>query len=141
MVFRRSLVRELSITAVGLFLILLGILFTNLMLRLLARAAGGTIAPEGILALLGFNALFYFNILFLRNGSFVAGNLQLNPKQAEGINRIIENIRLEQIGVEEELSSNRTNLASDAPLHLRERERRSVLPRQHLAIDHRTLGE
>jgi lipopolysaccharide export system permease protein len=33
-------------------------------LRLLARAAGGTIAPEGILALLGFNALFYFNILF-----------------------------------------------------------------------------
>jgi lipopolysaccharide export system permease protein len=64
MVFRRSLVRELSITAVGLFLILLGILFTNLMLRLLARAAGGTIAPEGILALLGFNAVFYFNILF-----------------------------------------------------------------------------
>jgi lipopolysaccharide export system permease protein len=64
MVFRRSLVRELSVTAVGLFLILLGILFTNLVLRLLARAAGGTIAPEAILALLGFNALFYFNILF-----------------------------------------------------------------------------
>ena len=64
MVFRRSLVRELSVTAVGLFLILLGILFTNLVLRLLARAAGGTVAPEGILALLGFNALFYFNILF-----------------------------------------------------------------------------
>jgi lipopolysaccharide export system permease protein len=64
MVSRRSLVRELSVTAVGLFLILLGILFTNLVLRLLARAAGGTIAPEGILALLGFNALFYFNILF-----------------------------------------------------------------------------
>ncbi len=33
------------------------------MLRLLARAAGGAVAPEGILALLGFNALFYFNIL------------------------------------------------------------------------------
>src|SRR5215831_17482418 len=64
MVFRRSLVRELSITAVGLFLILLGILFTNLVLRLLARAAGGTVAPEGILALLGFNALFYFHTLF-----------------------------------------------------------------------------
>jgi lipopolysaccharide export system permease protein len=64
MVFRRSLVRELTATAVGLFLILLGILFTNLMLRLLARAAGGTIAPEAILALLGFNAVFYFNILF-----------------------------------------------------------------------------
>src|SRR6201985_2073188 len=63
MVFRSSLVRELTATAIGLFLVLLGILFTNLVLRLLARAAGGTVAPEGILALLGFNALFYFNIL------------------------------------------------------------------------------
>ena len=63
MVFRRSLVRELTATAVALFVVLLGILFTNLVLRLLARAAGGTVAPEGILALLGFNALFYFNIL------------------------------------------------------------------------------
>ena len=63
MIFRRSLVRELTATAVGLFVVLLTILFTNLVLRLLARAAGGTVAPEGILALLGFNALFYFNIL------------------------------------------------------------------------------
>jgi lipopolysaccharide export system permease protein len=43
MIFRRSLVRELTATAVGLFLILLAILFTNLVLRLLARAAGGTV--------------------------------------------------------------------------------------------------
>src|SRR6478609_11400932 len=63
MIFRRSLVRELTATAVALFLVLLAILFTNLVLRLLARAAGGAVAPEGILALLGFNALFYFNIL------------------------------------------------------------------------------
>ena len=63
MIFRRSLVRELTATAVGLFLVLLAILFTNLVLRLLARAAGGAVAPDGILALLGFNALFYFNIL------------------------------------------------------------------------------
>ena len=63
MIFRRSLVRELTATAIGLFVVLLGILFTNLVLRLLARAAGGAVAPEGILALLGFNALFYFNIL------------------------------------------------------------------------------
>jgi lipopolysaccharide export system permease protein len=63
MIFRRSLVRELTATAVGLFVVLLGILFTNLVLRLLARAAGGAVAPEGILALLGFNALFYLNIL------------------------------------------------------------------------------
>jgi lipopolysaccharide export system permease protein len=63
MIFRRSLVRELTLTALGLFMVLLGILFTNLVLRLLARAAGGAIAPEGIVALLGFNALFYLNIL------------------------------------------------------------------------------
>jgi len=63
MIFRRSLVREMTATALGLFVVLLGILFTNLVLRLLARAAGGTVAPDGILALLGFHALFYFNIL------------------------------------------------------------------------------
>ncbi len=63
MIFRRSLVRELTLTAIGLFLVLLAILFTNLVLRLLARAAGGAIAADGILALLGFNALFYLNIL------------------------------------------------------------------------------
>jgi len=63
MIFRRSLVREMTVTALGLFLVLLGILFTNLVLRLLALAAGGTIAPDGLAALLGFNALFYFNIL------------------------------------------------------------------------------
>lgn len=63
MIYRRTLIRELTGTAFGLFLILLGILFTNLVLRLLARAAGGTVAPEGILALLGFNAVFYLNIL------------------------------------------------------------------------------
>src|SRR4249920_37547 len=63
MIFRRSLVREMTATAIGLFLVLLAILFTNLVLRLLGRAAGGAVAPEGLLALLGFNALFYFNIL------------------------------------------------------------------------------
>ena len=78
MVFRRSLVRELTATAVGLFLVLLGILFTNLVLRLLARAAGGTVAPEGILALLGFNALFYFNILLV-GGTFLHGAADAVP--------------------------------------------------------------
>ncbi len=63
MIYRRSLVREMTATAVGLFVVLLGILFTNLVLKLLARAAGGAVAPEGILALLGFGAMFYFNIL------------------------------------------------------------------------------
>ena len=63
MIFRRSLVREMTATAVGLFVVLLAILFTNLVLKLLARAAGGAVAPEGIMALLGFGAMFYLNIL------------------------------------------------------------------------------
>ena len=63
MIFRRSLVRELTATTIGLFLVLLAILFTNLVLRVLARAAGGTVAPEGVLPLLGFAMLFYLNIL------------------------------------------------------------------------------
>jgi lipopolysaccharide export system permease protein len=63
MIYRRSLVREMTATAMALFIVLLAILFTNLVLRLLSRAAGGAVAPEGILALLGFNALFYLNIL------------------------------------------------------------------------------
>ena len=46
MIFRRSLVREMTLTAIGLFLVLLGILFTNLVLRLLGAAAGGLVAPE-----------------------------------------------------------------------------------------------
>jgi lipopolysaccharide export system permease protein len=63
MIFRRALVRELTATAIGLSIVLIAILFTNLVLRLLARAAGGAVAPDGILALLGFNALFYLNVL------------------------------------------------------------------------------
>ena len=63
MIFRRTLIRELTATAIALFLILLAILFTNLVLRLLAQAAGGAMAPEGLLTLLGFNAVFYLNIL------------------------------------------------------------------------------
>jgi lipopolysaccharide export system permease protein len=63
MIFRRSLVRELTLTAIGLFVVLLGILLTNFVIRALARAAGGTIAPDGIWALIGFNTLFFLNIL------------------------------------------------------------------------------
>ncbi len=63
MIFRRSLTREMTATALGLFLVLMGILFTNLVLKLLARAAGGAVAPEGVLTLLGFGMMYYFNIL------------------------------------------------------------------------------
>ncbi|MFO1313795.1 MAG: LPS export ABC transporter permease LptF [Burkholderiales bacterium] len=63
MIFRRSLVRELTATAIGLFVVLLAILFTQSVIRILARAAGGTVAADGVLALIGFNAMFYLNIL------------------------------------------------------------------------------
>jgi lipopolysaccharide export system permease protein len=63
MIFRRSLVRELTATAVALFVVLLAILFTQSVIRILARAAGGAVAAEGVLALIGFNAMFYLNLL------------------------------------------------------------------------------
>jgi lipopolysaccharide export system permease protein len=63
MIFRRSLTRELTTTVVGLFVVLLAILFTQSVVRILARAAGGAIAADGVLALIGFNAMFYLNIL------------------------------------------------------------------------------
>ena len=63
MIFRRSLTRELTTTVVGLFVVLLAILFTQSVVRILARATGGAIAADGVLALIGFNAMFYLNIL------------------------------------------------------------------------------
>jgi lipopolysaccharide export system permease protein len=63
MIFRRSLVRELTATAIALFVVLLAILFTQSVIRILARAAGGAVAAEGVLALIGFNAMFYLNLL------------------------------------------------------------------------------
>ncbi len=63
MIFRRTLVRELTATAIGLFVVLLGILFTQSVVRILARAAGGAVAADGVLALIGFNAMFYLNLL------------------------------------------------------------------------------
>jgi lipopolysaccharide export system permease protein len=63
MIFRRSLVRELTATAIGLFVVLLAILFTQSVIRILGRAAGGAVAAEGVLALIGFNAMFYLNLL------------------------------------------------------------------------------
>ena len=63
MIFRRSLVRELTATAIGLFVVLLAILFTQSVIRILARAAGGAVATDGVLALIGFNAMFYLNLL------------------------------------------------------------------------------
>jgi lipopolysaccharide export system permease protein len=63
MIFRRSLVRELTATAIALFVVLLAILFTQSVIRILGQAAGGAVAADGALALIGFNAMFYLNLL------------------------------------------------------------------------------
>ena len=52
MIFRRALIGELTATSVGIFLVLLGILFTMQLVRLLGEAAAGALAAEGVVALL-----------------------------------------------------------------------------------------
>ncbi len=65
MIFKHSLIRELTMTSAGLFIVAVAILFTNLILRLLGRAAGGRLDTEGILPMLGFYALQYLHILLV----------------------------------------------------------------------------
>lgn len=77
MIFRRAIIGELTTTSVGIFIILLGILFTMQLVRLLGEAAGGSLAAEGVIALLGFRALRYFPIL-LQLSLFLAVLLALS---------------------------------------------------------------
>ncbi|HEY5761805.1 MAG TPA: LPS export ABC transporter permease LptF [Rhodocyclaceae bacterium] len=63
MVFRRAFQRELTQTAVGIFVALFAILVTTQTIRLLNEAAGGKLAPEAVLALLGFSAMHSLPIL------------------------------------------------------------------------------
>jgi lipopolysaccharide export system permease protein len=77
MIFRRALLRELAVTAVSVFTVLLGILFTLQLIRLLGAAARGTLAPEGVAALLGFKALYYLPVLIVISG-FLAVLLALS---------------------------------------------------------------
>ncbi|MBI3147582.1 MAG: LPS export ABC transporter permease LptF [Betaproteobacteria bacterium] len=63
MIFQRALLRELAATGASLFTVLLGILFTQQLIRLLGAAARGTLAAEGVVAILGFKALYYLPVL------------------------------------------------------------------------------
>jgi lipopolysaccharide export system permease protein len=63
MVFARALRRELTQSAVGVFVALLAVLLTTQLIRLLNEAAGGRVAPEGVVALLGFASLNYLPLL------------------------------------------------------------------------------
>ena len=63
MIFRSSLLRELTTAAVAIFLVLLGISMTTQLVRLLGQAASGLITSTGVVALLGFTLVSYLPIL------------------------------------------------------------------------------
>jgi lipopolysaccharide export system permease protein len=62
-IFQRSLLREVSSYAAAVFSVLFAIVVTSQLVRMLARAAGGKLPSDAILALLGFTALNYLPIL------------------------------------------------------------------------------
>jgi len=57
------MLRELATSAVGTFLVLLGISITTQLVRLLGQAASGMITSTGVVALLGFTLVGYLPIL------------------------------------------------------------------------------
>ena len=57
MIFHKSLLRELTSTALATFLVLLGIVLTTQLVRLLSLAAGGAITSASVIALLGFTLI------------------------------------------------------------------------------------
>ena len=63
MLFRTSIVREFSQSAAAVGSVLVAILLTTQVIRLLGMAAGGTLAPEAVLAMLGFGALNYLPVV------------------------------------------------------------------------------
>lgn len=63
MIFRQAAQREFAQNAGAVFVTLFAILLTTQLIRLLGDAAGGSISPEAVTALLGFNAVNYLPIL------------------------------------------------------------------------------
>lgn len=62
MVFFKSLTRELTLNAVGIFVVLLAILVSTQAINLLGRAAEGQVANDAVAALIGFWALGLFPV-------------------------------------------------------------------------------
>ena len=59
MLFHRALMRELTGTAVAVFLVVLAIGISRQLVRVLDLAAGGAVPSDSVFALLGFSAIFY----------------------------------------------------------------------------------
>lgn len=62
-IFHRELVRESASTGLLVFAILLGIVVMTQLVRLLGQSVSGSLAVDGVLALLGFSALDYLPAL------------------------------------------------------------------------------
>ena len=59
MLFRRALLKELTATAIAVFLVVLAIGISRQLVRVLDLAAGGSVPSDSVFALLGFSAIFY----------------------------------------------------------------------------------
>lgn len=62
MIFRASLIREFTHTGMLVGAVLTAILLVTQVVRLLGLAAGGSLAPDTVLAMLGFGAINYLSI-------------------------------------------------------------------------------
>lgn len=54
MIYRRNFIKELSLTAIGIFVVLLAVLVSTQAVNLLGRAADGRVAADAVAALIGF---------------------------------------------------------------------------------------
>lgn len=63
MIFRRSLIQEMTSIALAVFIVLLVLIMTTQIVRLLGQAAAGTLASSAVWAMMGFAAVRYFPIL------------------------------------------------------------------------------
>ena len=63
MIFHKTLLRELTVTALATFVVLLGIVLATQLVRLLSLAAGGVITSTSVMALLGFVVIGYLPVL------------------------------------------------------------------------------
>ena len=63
MIFHKTLLRELTSTALATFLVLLGIVLATQLVRLLALAAGGAITSTSVIALLGLTLIGFLPTL------------------------------------------------------------------------------
>jgi lipopolysaccharide export system permease protein len=75
-IFDRSLIREFSLVALAVVVVLLAIILTRLLILLLGKAALGDVLPEAVIGLIAFGILTYLPVL-LSIAAFIAVLLTL----------------------------------------------------------------